>query len=59
MKSDQEIYHAPLRLLVLIQAPSEYIERLLNQVPAFQEKIQNGWIRLASIDTEGNWMSWT
>lgn len=59
MKSDEEIYHAPIRLLVVIQAPTDYIDRLLEQIPAFREKIQNGWIRLASIDAEGNWMSWT
>ncbi|WP_147534352.1 DUF2309 domain-containing protein [Bacillus marasmi] len=59
MKSDQEIYHAPLRLLVVIHAPKEFIERLLDRVPAFRQKIQNGWIRLAVIDAEGNWMSWT
>lgn len=59
MKSDQEIYHSPIRLLVVIHAPTEYIERLLDQVPAFRDKIQNGWIRLASIDSEENWVSWT
>lgn len=59
MKSDQESYHAPLRLLVVIQAPKEYIERVLDQVPDFRLKIQNGWLRLASIDADGNWISWS
>ncbi|WP_432806638.1 DUF2309 domain-containing protein [Mesobacillus maritimus] len=59
MKSDEELYHAPLRLLVVIQAPKESVEKLLKQQPAFQQKIQNGWIRLASIDDEGVWESWS
>lgn len=59
MQSDQEVYHAPLRLLVVIQAPSNYVERLLDHDPTFHHKVQNGWIRLASIDPKGNWESWS
>ncbi|BCJ86731.1 DUF2309 domain-containing protein [Effusibacillus dendaii] len=59
MKSDQEVYHAPLRLLVLIQAPREYVERLLAHDSAFHQKVHNGWIRLATIDPEGYWESWS
>ncbi|MEC3616249.1 DUF2309 domain-containing protein [Bacillus stercoris] len=58
MKSDHEAYHSPLRLLILIQAPKEYVERLLNNDSAFMQKVQNGWVRLASIDPEGCWESW-
>ncbi|MEH7224030.1 putative inorganic carbon transporter subunit DabA [Bacillus sp. JJ1566] len=59
MKSDDEFYHKPLRLLVVIQAPKEYLERLLGHNPIFRQKVQNGWIRLASIDPEGHWESWS
>lgn len=59
MESDQKVFHAPLRLLVVIQAPKEYVERLLNHDRTFQKKVQNGWLRLASIDPEGNWKSWS
>lgn len=59
MQSDQEVYHAPLRLLVVIEAPREYVERLLNHDPAFRQKVQNGWIRLATIDPEGCWKDWS
>jgi len=59
MKSDKEIYHKPLRLLVVIQAPREYVERLLGSDPLFRQKVQNGWIRLASVDSQGRWESWS
>lgn len=58
MQSDQEAYHAPLRLLVVIQAPVEYVERLLAHDQEFRQKVQNGWLRLASIDPDGNWKNW-
>ncbi|MFE4351568.1 DUF2309 domain-containing protein [Peribacillus butanolivorans] len=59
MKSDEEAYHEPLRLLVVIQAPREYVKRILGHDHAFQQKVKNGWIRLASIDPEGHWESWS
>lgn len=59
MKSDEEFYHAPLRLLVVIEAPSEYVERLLNDDVVFCQKVQNGWIRLANLDPKGHWRSWS
>ncbi|GAE29369.1 DUF2309 domain-containing protein [Alkalihalobacillus hemicellulosilyticus] len=58
MKSDNEVYHSPLRLLVVIQAPREYVERLLNNDPTFSQKVENGWIRLATVNQEGNWENW-
>ncbi|MFA9458787.1 DUF2309 domain-containing protein [Halalkalibacter sp. AB-rgal2] len=58
MKSDNEAYHSPLRLLVVIQAPREYVERLLNHDPTFSQKVENGWIRLATVNQEGYWENW-
>ncbi|MED5099488.1 putative inorganic carbon transporter subunit DabA [Niallia sp. FSL K6-0212] len=58
MQSDQAAYHSPLRLLIIIQAPKNYVERLLQNNAAFQEKVQNGWVRLASISPEGHWENW-
>lgn len=58
MQSDHEVYHSPLRLLIVIQAPNDYVERLLNNDSVFREKVQNGWVRLASIDSEGCWRNW-
>lgn len=40
MQSDSETYHSPLRLLIVIQAPIEYIERLLNNDFTFREKVK-------------------
>lgn len=59
METDKEVYHSPLRLLVVIQATKEYVERLLYQHPEFHQKIQNGWLRLASINPEGKWDRWS
>lgn len=59
MQSDHEAYHAPLRLLVVIQAPRRYVQRLLDQDSGFHQKVKNGWIRLSSVDPEGNWESWS
>ncbi|WP_066074584.1 DUF2309 domain-containing protein [Neobacillus soli] len=59
MKSDEEAYHEPLRLLVVIQAPGDYVKRMLDHDHAFHQKVKNGWIRLASIDPEGRWESWS
>ncbi|WP_121662115.1 DUF2309 domain-containing protein [Metabacillus litoralis] len=58
MKTDFEAYHSPLRLLIVIQAPRVYVERLLNNDSAFRGKVQNGWVRLASVDPEGRWENW-
>jgi uncharacterized protein YbcC (UPF0753/DUF2309 family) len=59
MQSDQEVFHAPLRLLVVIEAPREYVERLLDHDPALRQKVQNRWLRLANIDPDGYWESWS
>ncbi|WBX82270.1 Na-translocating system protein MpsB [Virgibacillus salarius] len=58
MQSDHEVYHSPLRLLIVIQAPSGYVKRLLNNDSVFREKVQNGWVRLASVDPDGRWVNW-
>lgn len=58
MKSDDEAYHSPLRLLIVIQAPREFVERLLKNSATFSQKVQNGWVKLASIDSEGHWENW-
>ncbi|KJE25906.1 hypothetical protein LG52_2738 [Geobacillus kaustophilus] len=57
--SDHKLFHSPLRLLVIIEAPSHYIERLLSDNEQFRRKVQNGWLHLASIDpNNGEWVDW-
>ncbi|WP_148235679.1 DUF2309 domain-containing protein [Thermaerobacter marianensis] len=57
--SDREVVHAPLRLLVVIEAPREWIQRLLQRDAQFRQKVRHGWIRLASVDpVRGEWMDW-
>jgi len=57
--SDRELFHSPLRLLVVIEAPQHYIERLLSNDVSFYQKVKNGWLRLASIDPDsGEWIKW-
>lgn len=58
MASDEEAYHAPLRLLIVIQAPREYVERLLDSDKVFSQKVQNGWVKLATVDPKGHWENW-
>ncbi|WP_044895472.1 DUF2309 domain-containing protein [Bacillus alveayuensis] len=57
--SDWELFHSPLRLLLIIEAPHFYIERLLQHNPLFRQKVKNGWLRLSSIEPDTRkWIKW-
>ncbi|MCE5037598.1 DUF2309 domain-containing protein [Staphylococcus auricularis] len=58
MQSDDTMYHSPIRLLVVVQAPTHYISRLLKSNSDFAQKVKHGWIKLASIDEVMDWHHW-
>mgnify|MGYP001221288264 CR=1 FL=1 len=60
MTSDREMYHAPLRLLVIIVAPHRLVERVLRSDSNFRSKIRKGWLRLVSVEPDdGKWIKWS
>ncbi|WP_206885286.1 putative inorganic carbon transporter subunit DabA [Alicyclobacillus mali (ex Roth et al. 2021)] len=53
---DAHLYHRPIRLLVIIEAPRRMVERLLREDEGFRRKVENGWLRLLIFDPErGAW----
>ncbi len=45
-------YHEPVRLLVVIEAPTERISQALTQLPHVQQLFDNEWIHLVAVDRE-------
>jgi uncharacterized protein YbcC (UPF0753/DUF2309 family) len=59
MADDTTPWHSPQRLLVVIEAPTAAVQRLLQDQPAFAQKLRNGWLRLASVDPDSRqWTDW-
>ncbi|SEA35885.1 hypothetical protein SAMN05192529_11516 [Arachidicoccus rhizosphaerae] len=52
MKSDDEVYHDPIRISVLVQAPRRYIDQILKGDPKLKSLIEGGWILLFVMDPE-------
>jgi uncharacterized protein YbcC (UPF0753/DUF2309 family) len=50
--SDSEIYHAPLRLCVVIQAPAASIRKVLERNEKLNTLIKNEWISLLVMDPQ-------
>ena len=50
--TDKELYHNPIRLSVLIQAPVSRVAQILINNPALRELLDNSWIYLMVMDPE-------
>ncbi len=65
-KSDEELYHLPLRLSVLIQAPVSRVAQILTANPQLKMLLDHKWIHLLVMDPQqenevfryGKGMSW-
>ncbi len=53
----REWRHAPLRLLVVVAAPAEAIERVLRAHPTVAA-LADGWVHLRQWDADGRWRAW-
>ena len=68
MKNDQELFHQPLRLTVIIEAPKSRLDAVISKQEALQRLFYNGWIKLVAIEpesdemfileTDGSWDLW-
>ncbi len=52
--SDEKLYHKPLRLSVIIQAPKERIAQVLRQNANHKMFLDNQWIYLIALDPNNN-----
>ncbi len=45
--------HEPLRLTVVVEAPTEAMSRILERHPGVRELFDNGWLHLMALDAQG------
>ena len=58
MNSDSSVYHSPIRLHIIIQAPNKHVQKLLEINNDFKRKVQNNWVKLISINESNEWIKW-
>lgn len=46
--------HEPLRLQVMVEAPTSRIDAVLAKQPSVAELVENGWVRLFALDPQGS-----
>jgi uncharacterized protein YbcC (UPF0753/DUF2309 family) len=49
---DGSWFHEPLRLQVVVEAPREKIDRVLEAQPGVRELVEHGWVRIFSLHPE-------
>ncbi|CAN5563716.1 DUF2309 domain-containing protein [soil metagenome] len=52
MAADGSCEHEPMRLLAVIQAPREALDRVLSKHKAVADLVENRWIRLVAVEPE-------
>ncbi|MBX9742838.1 MAG: DUF2309 domain-containing protein [Chthoniobacterales bacterium] len=53
-KNDKEPYHELLRLLAVVHAPQEIIDRIVQQTPILKKLFGNEWIKLVCMNPSNN-----
>jgi uncharacterized protein YbcC (UPF0753/DUF2309 family) len=53
-RPDGSWFHEPVRLQVMIEAPTEKIDTVLSQIPSVADLVRNGWVRLFALDPESD-----
>ena len=53
-KTDTEAYHKPVRLMVIVYAPSGLIDKIIEKQPLLQKLFRNGWVLLICIAPDKN-----
>ena len=51
-RPDGSWFHDPVRLQVVVEAPTDKIDRVLDQVPSVADLVKNGWVRLFALAPE-------
>ncbi len=51
--ADGRWFHEPLRLQVVVEAPTEQIDRVLKAQSGVMDLVQNGWVRLFALNPNG------
>ena len=53
-KNDKEQYHEPMRLMTVVCAPRDMIEKIVSEQAVLQKLFGNGWVTLVCFDPELN-----
>ena len=52
MSADEELYHLPLRLSVVVHAPVECVDGVLSEHEQLTDLLDNGWLSLTVVDPQ-------